>query len=245
MIPSMATRSRLPELMDAPDCSEDQLLRTVRQFASINRLFSRYRTVFKRWVIADMLREPGREYHLLDMGAGGCDIAVWMLSAARRLGLNLRVTACDADPRIVRYARATHGATAGLTVLERDARKGSTEGVFDYLFANHFLHHLADDEIVNLIRRWAPRVRRRMVFGDLRRSLVAYLGFSLVSHVYRGSFVREDGLISIRRGFVSSELENFAESALPVKRSTVYQLRPGRLVLVVDTEAGLTSEEEA
>lgn len=231
---SLAIRSQEPEIMDAPDCSEDQLLRTLQQFSSINRILSRYRMILKRWVLNDMLREPSRDYHLVDLGAGGCDIAVWILAAARRLGLKLRVTACDADPRIARYARATHGNTAGLTILEKDVRECPVDDSVDYLFANHFLHHLADPEIVDLVQNWAPRVRCRMLFSDLQRSRLAYLGFSLFSILYRNSFIREDGLISIRRGFIATELEAFVDSGLPGIRRAVHRFHPGRLVLVID-----------
>ena len=234
MIPSLITRSHQPELMDAPDCREDQLLRTVRQFASINRLVSRYRSILKRWVLTDMLRDPDRAYHLVDMGAGGCDIDAWLLGAARRLRLNLRVTACDADPRIVRYARAAHESTVGLTILKRDVINDPIEEPVDFVFANHFLHHLSDRDIVTLLQRWAPRVQCRMLFSDLHRTPLAYLGFALFASFYRNSFAREDGLISIRRGFVPSELEALGSSGSRDGATEVHELHPGRLVLVME-----------
>ena len=82
MIPSLAQRVNLSEKMDDVNCCEERLLRTIRQFASINRFVSRYRTILRRWVLSDMLRDVTREYHLVDMGAGGCDIDVWLLDAA-------------------------------------------------------------------------------------------------------------------------------------------------------------------
>ena len=68
MISGFAARAPLSELMDDPGCNETLLLRTVRQFASINRLVGRYRTILRYHVLMDMQREPDREYHLLDMG---------------------------------------------------------------------------------------------------------------------------------------------------------------------------------
>ena len=38
MLPDFSTRSGMSELMDDPLCSEELLLRTIAQFASINRL---------------------------------------------------------------------------------------------------------------------------------------------------------------------------------------------------------------
>ncbi|MDZ8119714.1 methyltransferase [Pontiella agarivorans] len=236
-IPDMLYRAACDELMDAPDCDETRLLRTVRQFSSINRLVSRYRTILKREVLADMMKEPGREYHLVDMGAGGCDIDAWLLQSAQRLGLKLRISACDLDPRIIRYARTTYGDTPGLDIRRLDLLQYPPEEPVDYVFANHFLHHLTDQQIKHLLGVWAPRTRRRMVLSDLRRSSAAYLGYAALSLFYPASFARTDGLISIRRGFLPGELQALADTALPENRHTVLQYSPGRLVLRIECSA--------
>lgn len=238
----MRFRAEVAELMDAPDCDETRLLRTVRQFASINRLVSRYRTILKREVLADMMKEPHREYHLVDMGAGGCDIDAWLLKAARRRGLKLRISACDLDPRIIRHARSTFGNIQGLDIRKADLLADSFDGPVDYVFANHFLHHLTEEQIVALLRLWVPRVRRSMVFSDLCRDSVAYLGYSTLSLLYPNSFARTDGLISIRRGFVPSELAAFAKEAIPSETFSIQRYIPARLVLCI-TDSDTTKEK--
>lgn len=234
MLPDLAIRSGMVELMDDPDCSEILLLRTVRQFASINRLVARYRSILKHWVLADMLRSPDKPYHLLDMGAGGCDIDAWLLGTARRLGLNLRITAVDLDPRIINYARSTYGHVDGLTIRQTDLLADQFDEPVDFVFANHFLHHLANEDIVRLLRIWQPQIRHRMVLSDLARDRLAYLGFSVLSLFYRNSFARDDGLVSIRRGFKPDELESLAGEALPDRTFSVHRLRPGRLALCIE-----------
>ncbi|MBN2163245.1 MAG: methyltransferase domain-containing protein [Pontiellaceae bacterium] len=234
MLPDMAIRSGLPELMDDPDCSEELLLRTVRQFASINRLVSRYRTILTRWVLDDMLRHPGREYHLLDMGAGGCDIDAWLLQAAKRRRLKLRITACDLDPRIIGFARKAYGSVAGLQLRQMDLLADQLDEPIDYVFSNHFLHHLGQAEIIRLLRIWQPQVRRRLIFSDLERNRLAYGGYALLSQFYRSSFAQYDGLMSIRRGFTGRELSTLAHEALPTIRTEVHRLPIGRLALCVE-----------
>ncbi|MCF7818965.1 MAG: methyltransferase domain-containing protein [Kiritimatiellales bacterium] len=232
MLPDFSRRAAMDELMDAPDCDETRLLRTVRQFASINRQVARYRTILKRWVLDDMQDDPAREYHLVDMGAGGCDIDVWLLQAARRRGLKLRITACDMDARTITYARSVYGQTPGLSIRKTDLLVDAFDEPVDYVFANHFLHHLTGEEILRLLRLWQPRVRRRMVFSDLLRSPVSYMGFSALSLFYRDSFARTDGLISIRKGFLPRELAAMADAATGGGFS-VHRLLPGRLVLCI------------
>lgn len=233
MIPDFSRRANIPELMDDPNCDEARLLRTVRQFSSINRGVSRYRTILKRWVLADMLNDPEREYHLVDMGAGGCDIDVWLLAAAQRRRLKLRITACDMDPRIIAYARSTFGHTSGLEIRETNLLTDPFDEPVDYVFANHFLHHLTSEEIIRLLQRWQPLVRRRMVFSDLLRSSTAYWGYSALSLLYPNSFARIDGLISIRKGFFPKELAALAD-ATTIHGFSVHQLLHGRLVLCME-----------
>jgi SAM-dependent methyltransferase len=230
-MPDLAVRAAVSERMDAPDCSEEKLLRTVRQFASINRLVSRYRGILRRWVLRDMLRDPSRIHHLVDMGAGGCDIDVWLLAACRRRGLRLRITACDADPRVVAYARSAHGSVEGLAIRRMDVVSEAFAEKVDYIFANHFLHHLTNAQMTALLRQWAPLVRRFLLFSDLYRGAAPYAGFSLLSLFYTNSFAREDGLLSIRRGFTPQELSALAESAGVGARSSVHRFLPGRLLL--------------
>jgi hypothetical protein len=234
MLPDMTHRAHLHERMDDPDCSEEMLLRTIEQFTSLNRLVSRYRTILKRWVLADMLSEPERTYHLVDMGAGGCDIDAWLVNKARAMGLRLRVTACDMDPRIADYACRKYGEVEGITIREHDLLRDHFDRPVDYVFANHFLHHLKQTDIIQLLRYWHPLVRRRMVLSDLERHPMAYLGFSVFSLAYRNSFTRPDGLTSIRRGFKRGELLQYAREALPNGISSAHRVFPGRLVLCIE-----------
>lgn len=245
MLPSLTHRATLAERMDDPDCCEARLLRTIRQFASVNRLVSRYRTILKRWVLDDMDLDPGRHYHLVDLGAGGCDIAAWLLRAAARRGLRLRITAWEIDPRIAAYARARHRHTPGLTIHQTDALTATPTEPADYLFANHFLHHLTDSQITALLAHWSGRVRRRLVFSDLRRSRTAYLGHALLGSCYRGSFIREDGLRSIRRAFLPGELAAHAASAGLADRTTIHCLAPARLVLATEPGPAVRADRSA
>ncbi len=238
MIPNLAIRSCLPELMDDPTCSERLLLRTVGQFASINRLVARYRTILKMWVLDDMMKDPARPYHLVDMGAGGCDIDAWLLHKAHSLGLNLSITACDIDERIINYATQAYGHVNGLNIQRLDLLASRPGQAIDYVFANHFLHHLGDDDIVNLLRFWQPHVRRRLVFSDLERSHGSYAGYALLSLCYPRSFARYDGLVSIRRGFTAPELQKLAEEALPEGAVRIHRLPPGRLALCIEGKRG-------
>jgi len=212
--------------MDDLECDEAALSRTLEQFTTVNRLFSRYRTLLKQTILRDM--EPGRDYHLVDMGAGGCDIPMWLLQEADARGLSLRITAVDSDPRITRFARERTVGVPALNVVTGNGLDLDEVAPFDYVFANHVLHHLPDGLIRSCIQKAHALADRGFVFSDLKRNRWSHLGFSIAALPFRKSFTRTDGLISIQRGFLPSELQQLAGTA-PAK---VLSLFPGRVNLV-------------
>ena len=178
-----------------------------------------------------MKRVPDRAYHLVDLGAGGCDLPVWLLQHARKAGLTLRVTAVDCDPRIVDHAQRNHAGCEGLEIVCGNALDLPSFGTMDYVFGNHFLHHLTAEEAVTVLRQCTSCTDRGFLFNDLSRSHVSLFAFNLLARLaYRKSFALEDGLQSIRRGFRRNELYAYCEEA-GVESPRCGRLVPGRIWL--------------
>jgi len=220
------------ELMDDPACDEHLLLRTVDQFEWINKMVGRYRLILSRFVLADMLRDKTRPYHFLDIGAGGCDISVWLLQQAERYGLHLHVTAIDSDRRIVEHARKKHRHMHQLDIRHADLKDLRKFGPTDYMFMNHVLHHLPDNFIPQLLTQVHKHCKRRWVISDLMRSRWSYAAFHAVGIFARGSFALEDGRRSIRRAFRTTDLSQYLQQAGLSASARILQLFPGRLVMV-------------
>ena len=232
-VPRFSERADLVEHMDRPDCSLKKLYRTLDQLEWINILLSRYRTLLRGHLIQDMLREPEREWRLLDLGAGGCDITVWVVRQAAKLGLRVKVTALERDQRIIAYALAKHRDVAGLTIAAGDALDPDCWEPVDYVFANHFLHHLTNGEIIRILRLVAEHTRRVFVLNDILRSPLAYGGFALLSGLFaHKSFARSDGLLSIRRGFLPAELQSLVEAANVCVDTRVETFLPFRVAVI-------------
>jgi len=227
------------ELMDDPACDERLLRRTLGQFRLMNRLVSRYRHVLSRWVLRDMQRAPERAYHLVDVGAGGCDIALWLMAAARRRGLTLRITALDNDPRAVAFARERAGHIAGLDIRRGDLAALAVCGEVDYVFSNHVMHHLPDPVVYETMRLMHRVADRCWMASDLQRSPWAYAGFQLLGRFFRDSFTFEDGKRSIRRGFTAAEWQAGLAGAGLATETRVETLRPGRVLAVGSRRAGI------
>ena len=221
------------ELMDRFDADPELLRRTVRQFRWINALFSASRRLLRSHVFLIMQQNPSRTYSLLDVGAGGCDIAQWIAREARRRHLKLKITALDNDPRILPVARETVRNFPEIRIVQGNALELSSLGPFDFIFSNHFLHHLSWEEIRLFLRSVIAQTRLAFVMNDLKRSRAAYLGATLsLGLLARQSFAFYDGRLSIRRGFLPDELKDFVHTHFPGAPIEVIETAPARVVLV-------------
>ncbi|MFJ4220753.1 methyltransferase domain-containing protein [Curtobacterium luteum] len=209
----------LRELMDDPDCDPRALDRTFRRFAVVNALVSGWRTVWRTHVMP-ALPADGRG-RVLDLGCGGGDLARALVRWAASDGFEVEVVGVDPDPRAI--AAANRSRTRGVVFREQSSDDLVTAGErFDVVVSNHVLHHLDDAARSTFLADSARLAASRVVHSDIRRSRNAYRSYALASPlVAAGTFVRVDGLRSIRRSFTVDELRRalpagwVAEAAAP------------------------------
>ncbi len=225
------------EQLELADVDLHRLGRTIRQFKIINYLLSGSRRLVREHFFRIMSQDPEREYTLLDVGAGGCDIAIWASCEARRRGLKLRITALDNDKNSLPVAYQAIRDYPEISIVEGDARELNRLGSFDFVFSNHFLHHLDWEEIRAFLDSILPRTRIAFLMNDLRRSRWAYLGFTIFSWLLtRGSYHFNDGRLSIRRAFLPEEFRSFLQKNFPDRPIKVVETYPARLVLIHSTQ---------
>ena len=236
MSPDFSRRAELVEEMDRPDCDQSVLYATLRRFELTNRVFTRYRMLLQRHVLADMRRQPDRSYRLTDLGAGGCDVARWLVRVCRRENLKLTIRGVERDPRIAQYARAANAGCPEIEVVEADAMDPTAWGAPDYVFAQHLLHHLPDVDCIRLLKALDQAAPRRFIISDLRRSRAAFHAFRFAARpIAGGTFVVEDGSASIRRGFREEEVREMLKQVAPTHPVSIHCLWPSRLALIGGT----------
>jgi 2-polyprenyl-3-methyl-5-hydroxy-6-metoxy-1,4-benzoquinol methylase len=219
--------------MDRPDADLDLLIRTIRQFSILNYLFSANGRVSRRYFFKKMKEDPGREYTLLDIGCGGCDIDKLFVKTARKLGLKIRITAIDKDARIIPTAIAAVVEYPEITVVEESAFNIGKLNKFDFIFSNHFFHHLDDRNIEMILKLICKQARIGFVINDLARSRFAYFAYTLFAGIFiRRSLAFYDGRISIRKGFRMKEMKKIIPHGLYGHSIAVKQLFPSRICIV-------------
>jgi 2-polyprenyl-3-methyl-5-hydroxy-6-metoxy-1,4-benzoquinol methylase len=214
----------LTEAMDDPDCDPALLERSYHQFRAVNGLLSRSRFVYKRF-IRPLMNERGRGYSLLDIGFGGGDIARRLARWAEQDGLDLWVTGIDIDPRAYAYAQRFPRSPKLSFRLADVATLCAGGERFDFVLSNHVVHHLDAPGLQAMLSAAQALGARIVVFSDIRRSALAYLGFWLLTRVaFRRSYIRHDGLISIQRSYTAKELRALVPAGWEVLRAMPFRL---------------------
>jgi len=225
---SLATRdTRLAELMDDPACDPVLLRRTLERFRFVNRVVAGWDGIY-RTRLRPVLSRSGGSGRILDIGCGGGDVLRRLATLARHDGFSVSAVGIDPDERAIEVARQAPPVSgvvyrnADSTVLEREGQE------FDIVISNHLLHHLTPLHRADLLAVSERIARRISVHADIARSRAAYAAYAIaVTPLAPGSFLRTDGLRSIRRSYTPAELRDVVPAGW-----TVEQARPFRLLAV-------------
>ena len=234
IVPSLAERDRdAREQMDDPGCDEATLLRTYAQFRVINAAVTGWRGTYRDLVRPVLRRDLPTT--VLDVGCGGGDLARSLRRWAARDGYRLEVTGIDPEPRALAWA-TSRPQVAGVTFRQGFSSDLVAEGAeFDVVVSNHVLHHLDDGQLQGLLADSARLARRRAVHSDIARNGWAYGLFSVATlPFFPGSYIRADGLVSIRRSYTPAELAAVlppgwrVETRVPFRNLAVHDVPGGR-----------------
>lgn len=233
IVPALAERDRdASERMDDPDCDGAALRRTYAQFKVVNAVVAGWRATYRHHVRPVLHR--GRTTTLLDLGCGGGDLARSLVRWAAGDGYRLEVTGVDPDARAHAWATG-RPPVPGVTFRQALSGELVAEGAeFDVVVSNHVLHHLDEAQLQALLTDSRRLARARVVHSDILRSRLAYLLFSAGTlPFFPGSFIRADGLVSIRRSYTPDELAAVVPAGWRVERQ-----HPWRNLLVHDAPGG-------
>jgi ubiquinone/menaquinone biosynthesis C-methylase UbiE len=141
----------------------------------------------------------------LDLATGSADIPRAILSWADRRRLDVRIVGIDRQGPTIDVARR-RTADPRIQLVQCDVFDLPFEtGSFDYVTTSMFLHHLSDDEAVEVMRTAARLARRGVIVADLLRHYRAYAWISLLT-LASGRMVRHDARASVAQAFTKGEI---------------------------------------
>lgn len=227
----------LRELMDDPDCDPDRLRRTLERFTLVNRLVAAWGTVYRTRVRPALAQASG-PVRLLDIGCGGGDVLRGLVARARADGFDVTGVGIDPDARSLAVAHASRP-VAGVEYRLTDSTRLADSGErFDVVLSSHVVHHLTPAELRTVLDDSERLATRVALHSDIARSRLAYAAYAIgITPLAPGSFLRTDGLRSIRRSWTPAELAQIVPDGWLVEQPAPFRLLAVRNVAVRNVAA--------
>lgn len=192
--------------MDEPGLDPAVYQRCLTDLAALNRLTLTHRPVLNFLTRATRHFPEGAEFSVLDVAYGQGDLLRQIAGWAKRRRFSLRLSGIDLNPRSAIAARAATPPGTDIDYHTGDVFSYTPAAPQDFIVTSQFTHHLDDAQIVELLRWFETNSRRGWYITDLHRHVFSYYGFPLLARLMRWHpIVRNDGTISIARGFRGAE----------------------------------------
>lgn len=213
----------LRELMDAPNVDVDTLHHTYDRFRLVNRWVARWESTYAEHIRP--LFKPGQTIRILDVGCGAGDVALYLRKRCLRDGFIPEITLIDPSEHAESYFN-THPLPSDVRYMRTTSSQLVASGAqFDLVISNHLLHHLQESEVVHVLGDSLRLAKRRVIFSDLDRNVIAWFFFSIFAWpVSFGTFIHTDGLRSIRRSYLRQEVIDLLPGGWSVHRQFPFRL---------------------
>ncbi|MER3428635.1 MAG: hypothetical protein C4334_11160 [Pyrinomonas sp.] len=228
-------RSYEPEHLDVGDYTPEEYQGCLRELQRVNRFLGDERAL-RAALFDEMARLSQRSISVLDVGAGSGHLLRVIVRWGRAHGKRVRAVGVELNARAARAIADESRCFEEIAAVRADARSlPFGDGAFDYAISSLFLHHFCEAEIIHLLNEMA-RVARCVVAIDLQRHWLAYYAYVTIGPFFlHNRLVREDGALSIRRGFRRDELLSLARAS-QLEQVAVRARFPFRLVLRASKE---------
>jgi ubiquinone/menaquinone biosynthesis C-methylase UbiE len=189
-------------------------------------------SALRQTLLREIERAGIENFSLLDVGAGSGELLRVAAGWARKNNRRARCAGLELNARSARAIREESRAFPEISALRGDAlRLPFADAEFDYAICSLFTHHFKDEQVISILRELTRVARRRIFVIDLHRHPIAYYFYTTVGHLFlHNCLIREDGALSILRGFRPHELLQLAQRA-GLEGANVERRFPYRLVL--------------
>ena len=231
MFQQFQKRSSELEHLDKGDYTSEEYEGCMVELRRVNRVLGDA-SALRRSLLAEIEREDLKSFSVLDVGAGSGELLRVIAGWARETKRSALLFGLELNARSAQAIVEESGRFASINALRGDALAlPFADDCFDYAICSLFTHHFKDEQVVAILNELSRVARRSIFVIDLHRHPLAYYLYTTVGRLFlHNRLIREDGALSILRGFRPREL---AQLALQAHLEDVHVARrfPFRLVL--------------
>jgi SAM-dependent methyltransferase len=210
-MPKLTVRKTTPEIMDDFNLSAEVVTPVLKGLGKVNAWFGGHKSL-----ISALSQFPVREYDAIaDWGCGGGDALIAIAKWARKKKLKVSLTGIDAAAATVKFAKEESSAFNNIRYVQADVLEDAII-IYkaDIIFSSLFTHHFADEQWVHLLKNMYACCRKGIIITDLHRHPVLYYAVIFITRVFtKNEMARNDGPLSVKRGFKKQELVSLLKTA--------------------------------
>lgn len=206
-------RSNAPETMDDFHMGGEILKDALDKIASINQLLGGNKITLEGVRLLIKGQPKSAVIRITDIGCGNGDMLRALADYANDHLLNFVLTGIDANNFTVQHARNLSVDYPNISYSCKNIFDSlQVVQPWDIILCTLTLHHFKEEEIIKLMQSFQRSAKLGIIINDLERSALAYYLFSALCFVFRLNVMsREDGLVSILRGFKKADLLNYTK----------------------------------
>lgn len=216
-------RTDEPEIMDDFALEGEDLRDALDKIAKINQLLGGNKLTLLGLIELIDKSPKLEEITIVDVGCGNGDMLRAIADYGFSTTIKFNLIGIDANNFTVEHAKNLSKNYKNISYKCEDIFAPSFKELkYDIALCTLTLHHFKDVEILNIMKIFYDNSKLGVVINDLHRSAVPYRLFQGLCFVFQlNDMSREDGLVSILRGFKKEELIEFSKK-LNFKNYTIH-----------------------
>ncbi len=222
MLVDLTYRSNEEELMDDPDIDNRDLTIALQDISRVNKLLGGNTITVNAVFNQIKNRSKQKEWRVMDLGCGDGEMLRQIADSARKKGVSIKLIGIDNNYRCIAQAKKLSDAYPEISYHNKDILTLTKQDFGCHIIISTLtLHHFKDKEIIKVLQKGIELVSEVIIINDIHRNILTYYLYKLFSFFFiNGYIAKNDGLISIKRGFKRKELICFADE-LKLKRYTL------------------------
>ena len=204
-------RTTEAEIMDDFSLEGEELRDALDKIARINQFLGGNQLTLQG--VQQLIGSKNKKLTIVDVGCGNGDMLRTLANFGSKNKLEFNLIGIDANAFTINHAINLSKEYSNINYQCIDIfEEKFKELKYDLVLCTLTLHHFKTDQINYLLQLFSKQSTIGIVINDLHRTTISYRLFQLVCFVFRlNRMSKDDGLISILRGFKKEELVTFSK----------------------------------
>ena len=227
-------RSAQSELIDEPGIPFSDWEVCLNELNTVNTFLGGHKITIEGVKLLLNELPAGKRISICEVGCGGGD-NLKAIQKANKKNIPIQFTGIDINKACTDFA-AGNCKKLNAVFICSDYRKVEFNEKPDIIFNSLFCHHFTNDQLVDMLKWMKNNSVKGFFINDLQRHPFAYHSIKILTKIFSRSYlVKNDGPISVLRGFRKNEWMQLLEKA-GITKYSIYWRWAFRYLVVVKNE---------